>query len=247
MWKAIMAVLVVASGAQAYDDLLPEARHITGIVVDATGKPIVAATVDHTGDGDLHQTDPSGRFELDTRAPAIVIWKAGYRSQLVRTQTGGDVQIILQTEAREFPICSDARAYLGIDTSGARFQFLQRKGFLATNPEQLREGSRGGVRFYYIDSQPPLPGIQHLYVSDARFGRPPDQLVWESIKFEESILLAAGDDGAVLDSRGEDANGKRWRTLGKYGERVDYNEAVEEVASRLDEFLEGACLKSALH
>ena len=67
------------------------------------GKPIVAATVDHTGDGDLHQTDPSGRFELDTRAPAIVIWKAGYRSQLVRTQTGGDVQIILQTEARGVP------------------------------------------------------------------------------------------------------------------------------------------------
>src|ERR1700730_4528131 len=109
MWKIVIAVLLMVACMQAQtlqDLLLPQARHIAGVVVDPEGKPVVEARVDHSNDRrQANQPPPAGRFELDTRAPILVVRKAGFRSELVRTQDGTEVRVTLQKLSEVFPTC----------------------------------------------------------------------------------------------------------------------------------------------
>ena len=77
------------------------------MVVDQEGKPVVEARIDHTADGfRSHTTDAEGKFAVDPKAPLIAIRKAGYRSEIVRTQeTLSDLRIILQKLDAIFLIC----------------------------------------------------------------------------------------------------------------------------------------------
>jgi hypothetical protein len=99
MWKLIIGVILVMVCIQAetfQDLLLPQVRHITGVVIDAGGEPVSHARIDHTNDRrQEHQTDSQGRFEVDTRAPILVVRQAGFRSELVRTKD--------TTESRDHP------------------------------------------------------------------------------------------------------------------------------------------------
>jgi hypothetical protein len=92
MWKIVLQIILAVGCMRAQDLLLPQARHIVGTVVDQEGKPVVEASIGHPNDfRQTHQTDSAGRFEVDTRAPALVVRKAGFRSELVRTQDGAEV------------------------------------------------------------------------------------------------------------------------------------------------------------
>jgi hypothetical protein len=112
MWKIVIVVIpvMVCMQAQTFRDLLlPQAKHIVGVVIDPEGKPVVEARIDHSNDSrQAHQTDSEGRFELDTKAPILVVRKAGFRSELVRTQDATEARVTLQklTEKRLFPTCS---------------------------------------------------------------------------------------------------------------------------------------------
>ena len=78
---------------------------VTGIVKDATGKPIENARVDHTGkrvvvapasvalkpSPDETRTDAEGKFRVVTDVPAIVVRNPGYESQ--RVPITGDLQL----------------------------------------------------------------------------------------------------------------------------------------------------------
>ena len=100
MLKIVVGAILGMAGSQAQKAqplLLPEARHIAGVVVDAQGKPVAEASVDHTYDQlHAHKTDPEGRFELDTRAPAVVVRRAGYRSEVIRTMDATQVRVMLR-------------------------------------------------------------------------------------------------------------------------------------------------------
>src|ERR1051326_3842159 len=102
MWKLAIGVIFVpvCIQAQAFQDLmLPQVRRITGVVVDEGGKPVADARIDHPNDRRrAHQTDSEGRFEVDTRAPILVIRKPGLQSALLRTQDATETRITLRSE-----------------------------------------------------------------------------------------------------------------------------------------------------
>ncbi len=74
------------------------------------------------------------------------------------------------------------------------------------------------------------------------FGTPSDRDVWGSAKYEEVTYDVGGL--TVIDARGQLPNGNRWRYLGKFGESASYSGIDGATAKILDQFLDGACLKS---
>jgi hypothetical protein len=244
MWKIVAGVVLAVVGlrAQPYQEfLLPLSRHITGTVVDVNGKPVFEAQIGHTNDRrHTYQTDSEGRFELDTRAPILVVRKAGFGSELVRTQDATEVRVTLGTENRVFPTCSGSGPFEGIDGWGASFQFPRTAGVTAS-PQAA--DSDYGARSYYVDTTHGPKGIMHGSGPLWSFGPPSDGDVWRSVKYEE-VTFDAGRL-TITDARGQFANGNRWRNLGEFGESASYSDIDEATAAILDRFLDGACLKPA--
>jgi hypothetical protein len=244
MWRIVAGILwaVAFLQAQTFQDLLlPQARHIAGIVVDSEGRPIADAHIDHSNDrGRTHQSDTSGGFELDTRAPILVVRKQGYRSEMVHTQDAKDMRVTLQQagEKRIFPTCSKDGSYVGIDGSGALFQFLRVPDVKATPRGRDVDYSARG---YYIKTKSGTKGIRHGSGPMWDFGMPSDQDVWRSVSYEE----IAYDFGnlTIIDARGQLPNRLQWRYLGMFGESASYSGVDETTAKVLDKFLDGACIK----
>jgi hypothetical protein len=245
MWRLVAGIVsAVALGqAQAFDGLLlPEARHITGIVADSEGKPIASAQIDHSNDlRKAHQTDANGRFELDTRAPIFVIRKPGYRSEFVHTQEAEEIRITLQQPGnkRTFPSCSKSGSYIGIDGWQSTFRFPR--------VSDVKVGRQGrdidyGARNYYIETETGPKGIMHGSGPMWSLGTPLDRDVWRSIKYEE-ITYKFGN-ATIIDARGQVPNGQRWRYLGMLGESASYSDVDEATAKVLDNFLDGVCSRS---
>lgn len=219
-------------------------RHIVGTVLDPDGAPLAGARIEHTDEitRPFLQSDSKGGFQLDTTAPAFVVWKSGYRGELVRTQDPV-VRITLRKERRAFPICSASAPYLGDDSAWAgSLQFPRIPGVNTTNPEHLREGP-GVVRYYYLTVGPPARPVQHRL--DAGVLLPTEADVWQSAKYELDTFAVGGR--TILDERGELPNGTRWRTLAEGRERVWYADADADIARRLDQILDGGCLNPGLH
>jgi hypothetical protein len=201
---------------------------------------VAEASIDHANDRQVHQTDKEGRFVLDTRAPALVIRKTGFRSELVRTKDATGVRVTLQklSETRVFPKCSSNGRYVGIEGWQASFQFPEISGIKAS--KQIRD-SDYGARNYYTDAR---NGIRHGSGPMWSTGVPLDHDVWRSVKYEEVTFDVGGQ--TIIDARGELPDGTRWRSLGRLGESASYSDADETSAASLDRFLDGACLKSTV-
>lgn len=71
------------------------------------------------------------------------------------------------------------------------------------------------------------------------FGKPFEGDVWKSITFQEDSFEV--NRFKILDSRGEWADGTRWRMLGMFGETASYSHVDKETAKILDRFMDGAC------
>jgi hypothetical protein len=211
------------------------------VVVDPEGKPVDGARIDHSNNrGPALQTDSEGRFELDTRAPVLVIRKSGFRSELVLAQDASEVRVILQklSANQTFPTCSTGGRYYKIDGWMAWFQFPRRRGVKATRQVHDIDYS---MRGYYVETNQGK-GIRHGSGMFWSLEVPPDEDVWRSVKYEE-VRYEAGDL-TIVDARGQLPNGNRWRYLGKFGESASYSDVDEATAKILDRFLDGACLKS---
>lgn len=156
MWKVAVGFIIVAAStpAPAFQDLLlPTARHILGRVVDPEGQPVAGARIDHADDRrQRNETDSDGRFTLDTRSPILVVRKAGFRSELVRTQDSTEVRVTLQklSGGRTFPICSNAGQFEGIEGWDSSFQFPG-----GSDVKASRQGADidCGMRIYYVDTK----------------------------------------------------------------------------------------------
>jgi hypothetical protein len=76
-------------------------------------------------------------------------------------------------------------------------------------------------------------------------GHPWSLDVWNSVHYSETTFTFANiPEVPVTDARGEDASGKHWRIIGRFGESIKYREADAETAAVLDKFLDGVCLAS---
>ena len=222
--------------------LLPEARHIIGVVVDERGMPVPEARIDHTNDRPYaHKTGADGKFDLDTVAPMIVIRKAGFRSQLILTQAESEIRVVLRKiEARQvFPVCSNAERYDAIEGWGASFRFPRIDGI---KKAQGRDADYA-ARSWYVETDQGAKGIRYGVGPIWDFGMPSDSDVWQSVKYEE-IAFADGVQ-TILDGRGQLSNGNRWRYLGKFGESARYSNVDEPTANVLDKVLDGVCLSPA--
>ena len=244
MWKiAVGAMLVAACAwAQPLPDLrLPKSVHMAGVVVDTDGQPVAEADLYYSDKvWKTHQTDSDGRFTLDTRAPAIVIRKDGYRSEFMPTREARDVRIVLQKVSgkRAFPICTDSVQYVGIGVWDRSFQFPKIQGVKVSFPVHDVDYVK---RYYYVNTEHGRKGIMHGGGPMWGLGTPSDEDVSRSIKYKETTYDASGI--SIIDARGEFANGNRWRFLGKFGETASYSDVDEATAKLLDQVLDGACIK----
>jgi hypothetical protein len=202
MRKIVIGILVMfCIQAHALQDLLlPQARHIVGVVVDPEGKPVVDAHVDHSNDRQVHRTDSQGRFGLDTRAPILVVRKAGFRSEMVRTRDAIEARVNLRKLSNNrFPTCSNTGRYDGIDGWAAVFQFPRTSG--------VKVGRQGkdidyGIRSYYVHTKQGPRGIRHGSGPLWSFGTPSEDDVWRSAKYEE-VVYDLGGGLTIIDARGQ--------------------------------------------
>jgi hypothetical protein len=243
MWKVLTGLLgaVCVLHSQAVNPyLLPQPRHIVGLVLDSEGKPVSEAYIDHSGDRPWsHQTDSESRFVLDTRAPAFVIRKPGFHSELVRTQDAEELRITLRKlDGKLFPRCPTAGSYVGIEGWESVLRFIPVRGV-----EVSRQGRDidYGARSYYIKIKSGAQGITHGSGPMWSFGLPRVQYVWRSVRYDE-VTYDLGRR-TVIDARGQLPDGLRWRSLGMFGESASYYDVDPVSAAVLDKFLDGACAK----
>ena len=160
---------------------------------------------------------------------------------MVRTKDTTESRITLQklSENQLLPTCSNTGRYDGIDGWGASFQFPRISGVKASRKGRDIDY---GARNYYVETKQGPKGIRHGSGPLWSFGTPLDQDVWRSVKYEEVTYDVGGL--MIIDARGQLQDGNRWRSLVKFGESASYSNIDEATAKILDQFLDGACLKS---
>jgi hypothetical protein len=239
----VLAIVVARAQAyQAYKDLLlPEARHVSSVVTDWEGKPIAGARIDHS---DLRrravETDSQGKFELDTRAAALVVRKAGFRSMFFRTTESIPSRMVLEAATQGFPVCGSKGPYMGIAGWGASFQFLETPGVRESVQDRDIDY---GMRFYSVRTKSGKRSIRHGAGPMWGAGWPWDPDVWQSVTYEE-VSYAEGPT-IIIDARGVLPNGEHWRSLGKFGESATYSGVDSETSDILNRVLDSACVKAA--
>ena len=243
MWRLVAAALLLLTSARAQtllDLRLSQARHIVGTVLDEQGKPVAEASIGHSDDR-RHEftTDSEGRFELSTRAPALVVRKAGYGSELIRTEHESNVRITLRRPAqkRTLPACRYTDLLVGIEGWGARLRLPRVPGVEAD--VQGRDIDYG-LRYHYVRTGQGTKGILHGSGPNWGFGVPADENIWTSVHYEEACFEVGGQ--RIVAARGQYRNGERWRYLGTFGESASYDDMEEKVSRVLDRVLDGACL-----
>jgi hypothetical protein len=239
----VFLILTALTTATAQPDdalLLAQPRHIAGTVVEDSGDPIAGASIDHSGDHtQIHKSSGDGRFSLDTRAPVLVVRKAGFRSVLIHTESAASVTITLHKASLvPLPACTDQAHTVGIDGWGARLRF--------TPIDSVKAGKQGrdvdyGYRTYRLKGGGrKKPVMMHGTGPMWGPGEPFDADVWNSVTYEETAYDAGGT--RVIEARGEDANHHHWRSIGLlWGETVTYSDADEATAREFNRFLDGIC------
>ena len=195
---------------------------VTGIVKDATGKPIENARIDHTGKEVFVAptsvawkpspyeigTDAEGKFRVVTDVPAIVVRNPGYESQRVRITGDAQLEITLQrirsTSRCKLPAPPAFKTKDANDVDyTAKWFYIQTKG----GPQGIISGSG-----------PTYSG-----------GAPDDEQVWTSVEYAEIML-----DSGVVDASGHSADGKYWRSRSIFGAAAQYYNQTRENAEKLD-------------
>lgn len=235
----LSATLVSAQRLTWYERLLllQDPRKVTGVVVDEAGKPVAGAHIDNSDVQPREQlfTDDRGRFELDTRAPAMIIRKLGFNGELVKLNHPGPLRVVLHRATAAIPACSAACRTL--KSSAAEFCFPEISG-VSISDEGREEDTV--VRGFTIPGPSRVTELLHGAGPAWSLGVPYTGDVWESSKYSERGFTGKASD--IIDARGIAPDGSRWRYLGRFGESASYYEADSRNALILDRVLDGVCL-----
>ncbi len=220
---------------------------LTGIVVDEFGMPLEGARIGHTDTTrQFDVTDARGFFGMNTRAPLVVVRKAGFESATLRPdQEGAKSTVTLRKLAKpSLPECSREPPCPYATGAFSLLCFQRVSGFSATSGfdidysyrvyslradsvlRALFGGKRGSI----------MHGAGPLWNS----GMPVDQEVWSSVAYAESAYSAG--ERTILDSRGSSSDGKHWREIAAFGESAGYRNVDEATAKLLDQFLDRVCV-----
>ena len=218
--------------------LLPQARPVSAIVVDAAGQPVAGAHADHSDVAEQERlfTDEKGRLQLRTRAPAIVVRKLGFDGQLIRTDTTGPMRIVLHRAAASLPACK--AACLGLSSPYSRLCFPSIPGIEVS--EQAGVGNSVSREFLV----PTRDGPREILLGGGpawSLGVPFTSDIWESAEYSEKSYTFDGSQ--IIDARGKTSAGKLWRYLGRFGESASYYEVDKRDAALPDRFMDGVCIQ----
>ncbi|HUI56491.1 MAG TPA: carboxypeptidase regulatory-like domain-containing protein [Bryobacteraceae bacterium] len=206
--RCVFALVLVANALLGQTG--PQARTISGVVLDSSGKPIEGARIEHTGTKRAYATGMDGRFELVTEAPAVVVRKVGFQSYFLRTDGATGVRITLEPAHPAAGCTLDSLPGHTVNFShdvdyDSSLTIVQTKN----GPAAL------------------LCGNGALWSG----GIPSDSLVWQSVNYSESVNA---DYGGVVDARGRTRDGKYWRYRGILGSSCSYEKVDLPTATALD-------------
>jgi hypothetical protein len=211
--------------------------YVRGVVVDSAGSPIPDVSIDDIAAAfqTSTTTNGEGHFNFETRAPAIIFRKGGWKSQLVRLSSlSSEARVVLERggEADPLPICSK-KAYCV--TTGGIFCLPKMRGVSV------------GDRPYTIDT------FEREFTIESWFGpqrtmmhgtgtswggpEPRTQEIWNSVEFSETQRAVRGY--SVLDAHGKTSDGKLWRSSGRSGESIFYYGQDGKDAALFDRMLDG--------
>lgn len=221
--------------------LLLNAQHVSGVVTDSSGNPIVGAAIWHTYESThLVVTDASGHFDLSTRAPAFVIRKDGYEGVFVRTEDASEIQITLKNSTVTLPACSEKSTCTSLDGFDSAFCFPHiDKMKVSDQSNDIDYGNR----IYSIGSGKSRQTMQHAAGPMWGVGLPYDGDVWGSVEYSERTYRYG--EGFIVDARGKTKDGKLWRFVGRFGESAAYQNVDQEAAAQFDRVLDGVCVRAA--
>jgi hypothetical protein len=214
--------------------LLQAPQAVTGVVLDDAGTPVAGAHIDHSDVQAREQlfSDDHGRFQIRTRAPALIVRKLGYDGQLVRLLKTQSIHVVLHRSTRRLAVC--AAHCRTLDTSASAFCLPAIVG--------VQSGDQGRYEDTFVRAFTLGGSEEMLHGAGAHWslGIPYTGDVWESSDYSERSFLGKGAD--MVDARGIAPGGKRWRYLGRFGESVAYYEAEPATAAAFDRVIDGVCL-----
>lgn len=243
-WICCAALLLSAVHAQSINAdslLLPAPIRLSGIVTDTGGNPLPDASIHHAGlVGPAPRTNAEGRFEFDTRAPAIVFRKQGFNPKYVRVQRDATLEVKLEPGSGPWKACPSASRCLFINMLLSEFCLEEVRGVKTTG--QIDDIDYG-LRLFWIQTPSGKNGIRHGSGTNWGSGLPFDEDVWSAVEYEETDYLDR-EGFLVVDARGKSPNGGRWRVLGRAFETASYRDLSVHEAALLDKVLDGACLRA---
>lgn len=221
---------------------------VNGIVLDSKGRPIPSVAIDYIAketelgiSEDSVRTDATGRFHFQTLAPAVVLRKNKFKSQLLRIVDGmGDATVVMETAAlpEETPECK----------SDTKCLSLRWGIFCMPRLKGVEAGAAGGS----------VDAIERTFATNTASGRSEmihgtgpswggpysrSREVWGSEQFEEHTRKL--QNVVLVDARGAASNGKLWRSVGVSGESVSYFDLEPDAAVVFDRLLDGMCLRTS--
>jgi hypothetical protein len=232
-------ILLLGWVLAAQDVALPVPRRVSGQVVDESGAPVAGAVIlfsegiGHFG----READAQGRFSLDTLEQALLVWKFGYRSELLPTANAQGRRIVLQAVGpRPMRECRGIVAKLENVNSGKLWLPVGEEFEAGEN----QPDSDYSMRLHSLKIGGQRKWIRHGLGALWGLGIPFGNEVHRSVKYSETHYRVGG--AYVTDARGEYANGKRWRFVGMFGESADYRDMEPEIAEKFDRVLDGVCM-----
>jgi hypothetical protein len=239
------------SGWESY--FLPSAVGLHGIVADSNDAPLGGVTIHYLED-DGNPRAPldigaDGRFEVTTRAPAVVFRKPGFDSEYRRTSENARLRIVMRKATRPMAACAAQAGCVGV----GRLCLPNLPGFHFKKPVDgidvwVRSITAGGLAHRAAELT--------WRVGPSWLGMPRAEQVWASVEYSESQKQV--DGLSIADVHGKRANGKPWRSLGldyerssggsdpyHIGESVSYQNVDAATAAVFDRMIDGVCVKPA--
>jgi len=240
LFSVIVPLLTTAQSLSPKEEslLLPQEQKVSGQVLDSSGHPVGGASLQVLNfPREKLSTDANGHFELTTRAPAVVVRKAGYKSAFVRTANSTVVTITLDSSHSTITSCVNKSSCKVIVGFGGIFCLPRLNGIKVS---KQGDDVDYGQRFFSVQSKDGLKSIWHGTGPTWDWGIPSNEDVWRSVEYCEQSFRVG--DYVVVDARGQTSDGKFWRYLGRWGESASYRDVDRESADQLDKVLDGMCI-----
>jgi hypothetical protein len=235
---AALLGVALAQSPRERELMLPSAVRLSGVVTDSGGRPLSDVWVLHAGNEVRNMTtDSQGRFDIRTRAPAVVFRKPGFQSQYLRV--GGDREVAISLAGPAAPMKECEAPSKLVSLGGGSVFCLPR--IPGVHVGEVGVDTDYAYRWFWFRTHPGKVGIEHAEGATWGTGLPFDEDVWSARDYAETAFH--GPKGLfIVDARGKSSDGKCWRILGRFSESANYRDVPERYAALLDRVLDGACV-----